>query len=65
MLKDYRGAYIMAFAAYNAGRGRLKEWLAKSGDPRDPSKRPGDAAISATFLLSFIDPSIRAGVMAK
>ena len=32
----------MAFVAYNAGRGRLKEWLAKYGDPRDPKVDPID-----------------------
>ncbi|MGH6779877.1 MAG: lytic transglycosylase domain-containing protein [Bradyrhizobium sp.] len=36
LLKDYRGSYIMAFAAYNAGRGNLKKWIARYGDPRDP-----------------------------
>ena len=36
MLKEYRGSYLMAFAGYNAGRGRVAEWVAKHGDPRDP-----------------------------
>ena len=26
----------MTFAGYNAGRGRVQEWVAKHGDPRDP-----------------------------
>jgi soluble lytic murein transglycosylase len=26
----------MTFAGYNAGRGRVKEWVAQHGDPRDP-----------------------------
>jgi soluble lytic murein transglycosylase len=42
VIKDYRGSYIMAFAAYNAGRGRVREWLAKYGDPRDPKVDPID-----------------------
>jgi soluble lytic murein transglycosylase len=42
VIKDYRGSYIMAFAAYNAGRGRLREWVAKYGDPRDPKVDPID-----------------------
>ncbi len=42
VLEDYRGSYIMAFAAYNAGRGRVKEWVARYGDPRDPSVDPID-----------------------
>jgi soluble lytic murein transglycosylase-like protein len=35
LLKEYRGSYVMAFAGYNAGRGRVAEWVAKHGDPRD------------------------------
>lgn len=42
VLRDYRGSFILAFAAYNAGRGRVKEWLAKYGDPRDPKIDPID-----------------------
>ena len=26
----------MTFAAYNAGRGRVKTWVERYGDPRDP-----------------------------
>jgi soluble lytic murein transglycosylase-like protein len=37
LLKEYRGSYVMAFAGYNAGRGRVQEWVAKHGDPRDPT----------------------------
>ena len=36
LLKEYRGSYIMAFAGYNAGRGRVRDWVAQHGDPRDP-----------------------------
>ncbi|MGA7807634.1 lytic transglycosylase domain-containing protein, partial [Bradyrhizobium sp.] len=36
LLDDYRGSYIMTFAAYNAGRGSLKKWIERYGDPRDP-----------------------------
>ena len=36
LLKEYRGSYVMAFAGYNAGRGRVAEWVARHGDPRDP-----------------------------
>jgi soluble lytic murein transglycosylase len=36
LLMEYRGSYIMAFAGYNAGRGRVQEWVAQHGDPRDP-----------------------------
>ncbi len=36
LLKEYRGSYIMTFAGYNAGRGRVRQWVAQHGDPRDP-----------------------------
>jgi soluble lytic murein transglycosylase len=36
LLEDYRGSYIMTFAAYNAGRGSVKKWVERYGDPRDP-----------------------------
>jgi soluble lytic murein transglycosylase len=36
LLKEYGGSYILTFAAYNAGRGRVKQWIALHGDPRDP-----------------------------
>jgi soluble lytic murein transglycosylase len=35
LLEDYRGSYIMAFAAYNAGRGSVKKWIERYGDPRN------------------------------
>jgi peptidoglycan lytic transglycosylase len=35
LLKEYRGSYIMTFAGYNAGRGRVRQWVAQHGDPRD------------------------------
>jgi soluble lytic murein transglycosylase len=36
LLKEYRGSYLMTFAGYNAGRGRVQQWVAQHGDPRDP-----------------------------
>jgi soluble lytic murein transglycosylase len=35
LLRDYRGSYILTFAGYNAGRGRVQQWVAQHGDPRD------------------------------
>ncbi|MEI8396061.1 MAG: lytic transglycosylase domain-containing protein [Rhodospirillaceae bacterium] len=35
MIDVYSGSYILAIAAYNAGSGRVTDWLAKFGDPRD------------------------------
>lgn len=42
LLKEYRGSYILAFAAYNAGRGRVQQWIAAHGDPRNPEIDPVD-----------------------
>jgi soluble lytic murein transglycosylase len=42
LLEIYRGSYILAFAAYNAGQGRVKEWIERYGDPRDPAVDPID-----------------------
>ena len=36
LLKDYRGSLMLTFAGYNAGRGRVQQWMAQHGDPRDP-----------------------------
>jgi len=36
LLRDYRGSLILTFAGYNAGRGRVQQWMAQHGDPRDP-----------------------------
>jgi soluble lytic murein transglycosylase len=41
-IREYRGSYILAFAAYNAGRGRVKEWISRFGDPRSPGVDPID-----------------------
>ena len=37
LLKEYTGSYLMTFAGYNAGRGRVRQWVAQHGDPRDPN----------------------------
>ena len=29
LIEDYRGSYILTFVGYNAGRGRVKEWIAR------------------------------------
>jgi len=36
LIDDYNGSYVMALAAYNAGPGRLKQWVRDNGDPRQP-----------------------------
>jgi soluble lytic murein transglycosylase len=42
LLADYRGSYILTFVGYNAGRGRIRDWIARYGDPRDPKVDPVD-----------------------
>jgi len=37
LIEDYRGPYIMTFAASNTGSGSVKKWIDRYGDPRDPS----------------------------
>ena len=39
---EHPGSLILAFAAYNAGGKRVKEWIAAHGDPRDPAVDPVD-----------------------
>lgn len=34
LLDDFGGSYPLAIAAYNAGPGRIREWLQQYGDPR-------------------------------
>ena len=36
LFREYTGSYIMTFAGYNAGRGRVRQWVAQHGDPRNP-----------------------------
>ena len=36
LLGDWRGSYILTFAAYNAGSGNVKKWITAYGDPRLP-----------------------------
>jgi len=36
LLSEYKGNHVMTFAGYNAGRGRVRDWIKAYGDPRDP-----------------------------
>ena len=49
LLEDYDGSIIMTLAAYNAGPGNVKKWVAKNGDPRHPDIDPLDWAESIPF----------------
>ncbi len=42
LINQYNGSLILTFAAYNAGRGRVTQWIAAYGDPRDPKIDPID-----------------------
>lgn len=42
LMEHYRGAFILVFAAYNAGPGNVKKWIAAHGDPRLPGVDPID-----------------------
>ena len=42
LLADFRGSYVLTFVGYNAGRGRIRDWVARYGDPRDPNVDPVD-----------------------
>ncbi|MGJ4940291.1 lytic transglycosylase domain-containing protein [Bradyrhizobium sp. HKCCYLS1011] len=42
LLREYKGSLIMTFAGYNAGRGRVQDWVRQYGDPRDPKVDPVD-----------------------
>jgi soluble lytic murein transglycosylase len=44
LLSTYNGSYLLTFAGYNAGRGRVRQWIAAYGDPRDPKVDPIDWA---------------------
>jgi len=41
-LASWRGSYILAFVAYNAGPRRAREWIEQYGDPRNPKVDPID-----------------------
>jgi soluble lytic murein transglycosylase len=36
LVDDFSGSYVLAVAAYNAGPGRVREWMRENGDPRAP-----------------------------
>lgn len=36
LVDNYDGNHVLAFVGYNAGPGRVRQWVARYGDPRDP-----------------------------
>ncbi len=41
-LNQFDGSYVLALAGYNAGPGRVHEWLSQIGDPRNAAIDPVD-----------------------
>jgi soluble lytic murein transglycosylase len=48
-VKQFRGSYVLALAAYNAGPQRALEWIEEFGDPRDSDVDPIDWIESIPF----------------
>ena len=42
LLADFNGSYVLSIAGYNAGPGRVQQWIAEFGDPRLPEIDPVD-----------------------
>jgi peptidoglycan lytic transglycosylase len=42
LIDSYDGSYFLALTAYNAGGGRVAEWMKIFGDPREPDVDPID-----------------------
>lgn len=49
LLADYNGSLVMTLAAYNAGPGNVRKWVAKNGDPRTKAIDPIDWTESIPF----------------
>jgi soluble lytic murein transglycosylase len=42
LIDSYNGSYFLSLVAYNAGGGRVAEWMKQFGDPRNPRVDPID-----------------------
>ena len=40
LIEQYKGSYVMALAAYNAGTPRVRRWVKSNGDPRQANVDP-------------------------
>jgi soluble lytic murein transglycosylase len=50
LIRSYDGSYIMALAGYNAGPGRVRDWVKLFGDPRKTEVDPIDWIERIPFL---------------
>lgn len=41
-LDEFKGSYVKSLVGFNAGPGRVRQWVEKLGDPSDPSVDPID-----------------------
>ena len=53
LASNYDGSYIMTFVAYNAGPGRVRDWVQRYGDPRDGRIDPVDWVERIPFTESL------------
>jgi soluble lytic murein transglycosylase len=42
LLTTFNGSYVLSIAGYNAGPGRVEQWIGQFGDPRQPGTDPVD-----------------------
>ena len=49
LMTDYTGSIVMTLAAYNAGPGNVRKWVARNGDPRHGRIDPLDWTESIPF----------------
>jgi soluble lytic murein transglycosylase len=49
LVAQFNGSYVLSVAAYNAGPGRVEQWIDQFGDPRQPGVDPVDWVESIPF----------------
>jgi soluble lytic murein transglycosylase len=41
-MDEFKGSYVKSLAGFNAGPGRVRQWIKRLGDPSDPRVDPID-----------------------